>query len=150
MKATSTYVNCTNLTSTEIQAKIKAAQVRLQTLNYIISNKNYTKAHRYDAIVETMVLEGQIVYLQFQLQQKLQQENNPVLAQAPKPAFSNVSKSAAPLRSRAKMHGDYPGGSIYGHGGDLAIRHRLMTPKEKELLQRNKNMYAFLDEYTLN
>lgn len=142
MKATSTYVNCNQLTSTEIQAKIKTAQARLQTLEYIAGNKHYTKAHRYDAIVEAMVLEGQIVYLQFQLQQKLQRENNPVSAQAPKPAFSSVSKSAAPLRSRPKMHETL--------NPNLAVRHRLMTPKEKELLQRNKNLYAFLDKYTLN
>ena len=63
MKVTSTYVNCTNLTSSQIQAKIKTAQARLQTLEYIAGNKNYTKGHRYDAIVEAMVLEGQIVYL---------------------------------------------------------------------------------------
>lgn len=139
MKATSTYVNCTNLTSAQIQAKIKTAQARLQTLEYIAGNKNYTKVHRYDAIVEAMVLEGQIVYLQFQLQQKLQRETSPVIQS--RPVVSEV-KVNAPLRSRAKLHSDV--------NPNLAVRHRLMTPKEKELLLQQRNMYAFLDKYTLN
>ena len=140
MKATSTYVNCTNLTSTQIQAKIKTVQARLQTLEYIAGNKNYTKGHRYDAIVEAMVLEGQIVYLQFQLQQKLQRETS--AATQSRPVVSEATISNAPLRSRPKMHETL--------NPNLAVRHRLMTPKEKELLQQQRNMYAFLDKYTLN
>lgn len=137
MKATSTYVNCTNLTSAQIQAKIKTAQARLQTLEYIAGNKNYTKAHRYDAIIEAMVLEGQIVYLQFQLQQKLQRETSPAIKS--RPVVSEVKVSNDPLRSRAKIHSDV--------NPNFHVRHRLMTEKEKELLQRNKDMYAFLDNW---
>ena len=139
MKATSTYVNCNQLTSTEIQAKINQVKSRIETLNYIISNKSYTKTHRYDAVLESMILEGQLVYLGIQLQQKLQRESSTPVQTQP---VSEVKVSNAPLRSRPKMHETL--------NPNLAVRHRLMTEKEKKLLQQQRNMYAFLDKYTLN
>lgn len=138
MKATSTYINCYNLTTAQIEGKITQVQSRIATLSYIINNRHYTKAHRYDAVIESMALECQLESLKQQLQYKVWRQNNSI----PQPATSTVKPSNAPLRSRAKIHSDV--------NPNFHIRHRLMTAKEKELLQRDKNMYAFLDKYTLN
>ena len=138
MKATSTYINCYNLTTAQIEGKITQVQNRIVTLSYIINNRHYTKAHRYNAVIESMALECQLESLKQQLQYKVWRQNNSI----PQPATSTVEPSNAPLRSRPKMHETL--------NPNLAVRHRLMTEKEKKLLQQQRNMYAFLDKYTLN